>query len=197
MLSTPHSHECPAGEIFALNQCWPGNRDTCELDSLEQICQGVFFGARPYPNDNTGKVYVGCIKGIGTLESCHENEIFDVEHNRCEVPRDFDNPCQNHPGQVIVDPNDCSQFIVCAILIPRHYSCPARMIFDEEQRRCVVGSSDVCAVTDVEDICRGIFFEAFPHPHNDLMFVGCQRNEHTVRHCPEQTRYESMIGECI
>lgn len=194
ILSNPQTHECPEGEVFAENRCVPGNRDTCEADSLEQICAGVFFGARAYPSDP--KLFVACIKGIGTLESCNEDEMFDVEVNRCVAQRTL-NPCENHPGQTIINEDDCSQFIVCALIIPRFYQCPNRMIYSEEQNRCVVGSSDTCQVTEVTDICRGIFFEAFPHPDSDLVFVGCSRGNYTILPCPEPKRFESMTGECV
>lgn len=85
VLSTPQYYECPIGNIFveSQGQCLPGNRQTCQVHILDEICRGVFWSARPYPGDETGKIYVGCMMGEGTLFSCFENEIFNTEINEC------------------------------------------------------------------------------------------------------------------
>lgn len=197
ILSTPQFHECNEGEIFVDNQCSRGDRETCEVDSLETICRGVFFGARPLPNDETGRMFVGCVNGIGTIHSCLENELFDIERNQCVAQGPAEHPCTRNPGQTIVNPTDCSRFIVCAIFIPIHYSCPSRMIYSVEQNRCLVGSTDFCMVTAVENVCHGNFFGALPHPESDRFFIGCSRGVQTVFTCDEPRRFESTLGECI
>ena len=42
--------------------------------TLNEICFGVFFSPRPYPGDD--HLFVGCIRGRGTVFQCEENELF-------------------------------------------------------------------------------------------------------------------------
>jgi hypothetical protein len=44
-------------------------------------CENVFFGAVPYPND-TSK-YIGCIRGLGMILQCDQNQIFTPTINEC------------------------------------------------------------------------------------------------------------------
>lgn len=88
VVSVPNYHECPIGEIFneVQGRCLLGNRDTCEVDILSETCRDIFFGARPYPGeDSTGRLFIGCILGEGQLLSCYENEVFDSMTNECIV----------------------------------------------------------------------------------------------------------------
>lgn len=127
--------------------------------------------------------------------SCADNEIFNANVNQCVV--DQLDICQNSPGQTIINPEDCSSFIVCAIFVPRHYQCPPRMIYDQAQNRCLVGNSGTCEVSAVEDVCHGVFFQALPHPETEQSFVSCIRGDHIINECPESQRFESFVGECV
>lgn len=83
LVSTPAFYECPSGHIFDVNtaECQPGNRNTCELINFQQICNGIFFSARPFPGDDS--LFVGCIKSQPSIMSCLDGEYFDTEFNEC------------------------------------------------------------------------------------------------------------------
>lgn len=80
---------CPEDEFFDEQelQCVKGDRVLCErvttenpitsttvFPTLNEICYGVFFSAKPYPADD--RLFVGCIRGRGTIMQCDENELF-------------------------------------------------------------------------------------------------------------------------
>lgn len=80
---------CPEDEFFdkEVLQCVKGDRVLCQRittpspitttsapPTLNEICNGVFFSPRPYPGDD--HLFVGCIRGRGTVFQCEENELF-------------------------------------------------------------------------------------------------------------------------
>lgn len=103
ILTVPSERSCPPYEVFDASQkrCVAGNPDDCTIfgstvtlpttteettttrppPSLSEICRGVFFGARPYPDSYT--TYVGCIREKGVLFQCFENEEFNPNINEC------------------------------------------------------------------------------------------------------------------
>lgn len=96
LLTVPNLRTCNTGNVFDLSAraCVPGDQETCEIfgsitttstqpppPSLEEICLGLFFEARPYPGSTTQ--FVGCIRGSGVLFTCHQDEIFDNYTNEC------------------------------------------------------------------------------------------------------------------
>ena len=81
--------------------------------NLNEICKGVFFAARPYPDSI--HLYIGCMRGSGIIYQCLDKEEFDEDVNECvricEVPDDV---CAGSPlVRVIENPCTCSGFIVC------------------------------------------------------------------------------------
>lgn len=94
------SVSCNPGEIYYGNTCREGNQDTCQLGppavtvpptegptdpppttiapplstNLKEICEGVFFAARPYMDCG---MFAGCVRGTGTIFQCAEQEVFD------------------------------------------------------------------------------------------------------------------------
>lgn len=99
-LTIPTRRYCGYGKIFDPKQskCVEGDRETCETGghettttteapttlpppTLEEICEGVFFAARPHYSSNVH--FVGCIRGKGLLFECSENEVFSRFENEC------------------------------------------------------------------------------------------------------------------
>lgn len=97
-LTVPARGNCGARSVFdpSVARCVPGNQETCEIygqettttttstpppPSLEEICQGLFFAARPYGNSERN--YVGCIRSQGVLFQCLDDEVFDHDKNEC------------------------------------------------------------------------------------------------------------------
>jgi len=75
--------DCPDDTIFNQfeNACISKNLIFSADINIEEICTGIFFSPRPYPGDNV--LYIGCIRGIPTILSCFENEIFDENLLEC------------------------------------------------------------------------------------------------------------------
>lgn len=86
LVTDPTYFDCPKGHVFSTQtlECLPGNRDTCELHDLEVICRGVFFQARPYPDDHDDRLFIGCIKSQPSIQTCNNDEFFDREINQCD-----------------------------------------------------------------------------------------------------------------
>lgn len=98
ILTVPNLRTCNRDHVFELSArgCVPGNQETCEIfglttttsappppPSLEEICRGIFFSARPYSDSLTQ--FVGCVRESGFLFACHPDEIFDQNTNECVI----------------------------------------------------------------------------------------------------------------
>ena len=55
--------------------------ETPRPPTLDEICEGVFFGARAYEADS--QLFVGCIRGEGLIFTCYPSEYFDSSINEC------------------------------------------------------------------------------------------------------------------
>lgn len=97
---------------FPINTTTTTPRSTTPPPNIEEICRNVFFGARPHPTSTT--LYVGCIRGDGTIFQCFTDEFFDTRINECkEVCRVPANICESFKIELLINPCDCSRFIVC------------------------------------------------------------------------------------
>ena len=85
-LNIPMFHECEEGKIFdsITRECLPGSRTTCQLFDFDAICAGLFFDARPHPDENNNKEFVGCIKSKPNIYVCIDDKFFDKESKECK-----------------------------------------------------------------------------------------------------------------
>lgn len=144
---------CGTHEIFDsdLRSCIPGDPSACfsstsqfpttteniqtttELN-LAEICDEVFFSARPHPVSKT--LFIGCIRGDGIIMTCLYGEIFDsnllkcvLVPDICEVPIDI---CANTRLEIAANPCHCHRFFVCYLgAIKEERDCGIGLIFDE------------------------------------------------------------------
>lgn len=106
--------------------------------NLEEICKNVFFGARPHPYSIY--LFIGCIRGDGTILTCLNGEFFDSNALEClpipcSVP---ENICDGIQLEVIPNPCSCYEYIVCyAGNNIRNAECEVGNIFDPQNREWV------------------------------------------------------------
>ena len=105
ILTIANERSCAEDNVFdnITRVCVPGNPVTCEIfeltkadpitdifeettpglppPNLNEICRGVFFAAKPYPESSIH--FIGCIRGVGLLFKCYEDEFFHPEMNEC------------------------------------------------------------------------------------------------------------------
>lgn len=149
----PRLTSCDDGEIFDGTPCIPGDVRMCSLAStstdstsietttpiinLEEICAGVFFGARPHPHSST--LFIGCVRGSGKIMSCINGEFFDsnllecVPQETCDIPDDI---CKGISLDIIKNPCDCEKYLVCYLdEISVIGDCEDGYIFDVQNRQ--------------------------------------------------------------
>lgn len=150
----PRLSRCEKEEIFDSESltCTSGNISSCPSSTepppieittpsdinLTQICEGVFFAARPHPSSSF--LFVGCIRGEGMIKSCLNGEFFDADllecrltSEICTVPSDV---CQGIELDIIVSPCTCYQYYVCYMdEISVEGTCEEDYIFDVQNKR--------------------------------------------------------------
>lgn len=105
---------------------------TTELN-LDEICEGVFFGARPHPTSTS--LFIACIRGTGTVMACLNGQHFDpnllectLRPEVCEVPEDL---CEGINLGVVINPCYCYRYFVCYVgKISIDAECEMGLIFD-------------------------------------------------------------------
>lgn len=128
-------------------------RPTTETEPiLNEICADVFFGARPYMDNKI--IFVGCVRGLGTLYQCYTEEIFNPNTNECEIPVVTETttttttifpPSTIIPGDIcygegnnkVPHPNTeaCELFIQCVNgQVGNEGQCPWNQIFSSQSR---------------------------------------------------------------
>lgn len=91
--------------------------------NLDEICENVFFAARPHPHSIY--LFVGCIRGDGTISSCLNGEYFNTNVMECVlIPTTTTTPtpcivpddiCVGKQLEIIPNPCFCFRYIVCHI----------------------------------------------------------------------------------
>lgn len=108
-INIPMYQDCQQGNIFdsLTRECLPGSSTTCQFFNFDAVCNGIFFGARPHPDEYNNQEFVGCIKSKPTVHVCNDDEIFDRETNKCidltrtqTPPTEGPNPCLGVQGGI-------------------------------------------------------------------------------------------------
>lgn len=116
--------------------------------NINQICENIFFEARPFPDNR--EYFIGCVRGQGFVLQCYQNEIFDENLLRCVYSGDttvgigttsqpgFDGVCDGLLFNFIQHPSDCGKAIFCYEESPIVRECPQGQIFDPRLERLVL-----------------------------------------------------------
>lgn len=113
----------------------------------------------------------------------------------------------------------CDKYYLCTLLVSNERQCDADMIFNPQSSECVPGNSVTCEIfddltetssepstssfttktfsTDLEEICKGIFFAARPLPDSESIYVGCIRGTGVLYHCLDGEQFDNDLNECI
>lgn len=118
---------------------------------INKICEGVFFEARPFPDND--QFFIGCVRGGGFILQCFENESFDQNSLRCvynkapstipiattNIPEfpGLDGVCNGKFFNFIDHPTDCGKAIFCFEESPIIRECPQGQIFESKTGRLV------------------------------------------------------------
>lgn len=175
---------CDSGKIFHPTEkvCVAGNRETCEFDSdtttttteppttttttttappppsTEEICRGVFFGARAYGDSLS--FYVGCIREFGTVMQCFDHEYFHPVTNACLVR--------------------WTETTTEGIATPDPPTIPTT-----EAPTTTTRIIQTTPPAILEGVCEGKFSEYVNHPQWCALYIYCYDEMEHVRQCPQ------------
>uniref|UniRef100_A0A182PN30 Chitin-binding type-2 domain-containing protein n=1 Tax=Anopheles epiroticus TaxID=199890 RepID=A0A182PN30_9DIPT len=194
-------YTCLAGEVWSQEEgaCLPGNRDTCEVFDIGNVCVGRPDGLVPHPTYCTG--YLQCSNGATIVRECLRGEVFDPSVGRCvvgntdtcEVRADM---CQGIANDLRPHPNECHLFVFCSLGAASVLVCPPNEIFRPDIRFCVPGNRDTCVFSPVETACVGRPPGVVPHPTSCELFLSCLNGVSTVMSCPAGTIFNPQTGGC-
>ncbi|XP_050080110.1 multiple epidermal growth factor-like domains protein 6 [Anopheles maculipalpis] len=192
---------CPVGEIWSQKDgsCLPGNRDTCEVLDIGNVCQGRPDGVLPHPIDCTR--YLQCTNGVTTVLECFRGEVFDQSLGRCTVGntdtcQSAGDLCRGVANDLRPHPNECHLFVFCSLGEASVLVCPPNEIFRPDIRFCVPGDRDTCEYSSVETACIGRPPGVVPHPTSCELYLSCNNGVSTVMTCPAGTIFNPQTGSC-
>lgn len=115
--------------------------------NLNEICRGILFATVPHPTDQN--LFIGCIKGKGTVLGCDEGEVFDQFSVKCvsnflPPPPSYEELCRNVTFGWFPYEDNCELYVVCEFGETRIRQCPDNSIFLPTLPGCVPGSSETC-----------------------------------------------------
>lgn len=115
--------------------------------NLNELCQGILFATVRHPTDQN--LFIGCIKGKGTILGCDENEVFDSLTVQCVANElapgpPYEELCREEVFGWFPYEENCELYVVCEFGETRIRKCPENRIFDHLLPGCVLGSSETC-----------------------------------------------------
>lgn len=206
VLTRPVPVDCEPNEVFDITEkmCVPGDPTTCEIGErtteeqsssttvtfsestttseppvdLGTICRDVFFAAKPYPNSL--EIYVGCIRGIGVLFTCLENEFFHPVINECIIRPE---QTTDSPGTQTTSRTDTT----VEIETTTSYNQPETTVENEITSFFPETTSQIYSTTlsPLDGICNGIYYNFIEHPTKCALYIFCFDEKEFVRQCPE------------
>ncbi|XP_049547077.1 multiple epidermal growth factor-like domains protein 11 [Anopheles darlingi] len=201
VLGTPNSYTCPTGQVWSQQHgaCMTGNRETCEVFDITNICRGQPDGLQPHPESCTQ--FVRCTDGVASAESCPTGEVFTGQQcvvgntNTCEPESDV---CRGVAGNDLrPHPNECHLFVFCSPQTgPTVLICPPNEIFRPDIRFCVPGDRATCEYSGVETACVGRPPGVVPHPTSCQLYLSCNGGVSTVMSCPAGSIFNPQTGSC-
>ncbi|XP_035789364.1 multiple epidermal growth factor-like domains protein 11 [Anopheles albimanus] len=200
-LGTPTSYTCPTGEVWSQQHgaCMAGNRETCEVFDISNICRGQPDGLQPHPESCTQ--FVRCTDGVATGEYCPVGEIFTGQEcvvgntDTCQPESDV---CRGVAANDLrPHPNECHLFVFCSPQSgPTVLICPPNEIFRPDIRFCVPGDRVTCEYSSVETACVGRPPGVVPHPTSCQLYLSCNGGVSTVLSCPDGSIFNPQTGSC-
>ena len=143
--------------------------------NFDEICRGIFFSARPYPNSL--EIYVGCIRGKGVLFNCLENEFFHPVINECLK---WPEATTTTESETTTEPETTTTVPLC-----NSTPDPETTTYTEAESSTSTEATTTTVPTPLEGICEGKRFEYIEHPTNCALYIFCYDEREFVRQCPE------------
>uniref|UniRef100_A0A182QSC0 Chitin-binding type-2 domain-containing protein n=1 Tax=Anopheles farauti TaxID=69004 RepID=A0A182QSC0_9DIPT len=198
---TVNRFACPIGEIWSQEDgsCLPGDRDTCEVLEIGNLCQGRPDGVLPHPIDC--RSFVRCDNGVTSVGECLRGEVFDPVLGRClvgntETCQSTGDLCRGVANDLRPHPNECHLFVYCSLGEASVLVCPPGEIFRPDIRFCVPGDRETCEYSSVETACIGRPPGVVPHPTSCDLYLSCSNGQSTVMSCPGGTIFNPQTGSC-
>ncbi|KAG5677761.1 hypothetical protein PVAND_007492 [Polypedilum vanderplanki] len=149
---------------------------------INEICNGAFFEARPFPGNSN--FFVGCIRGNGIILQCHPNELFDENQLKCVTideinttttiitttttvstePPNYNDLCEGLFFDFIEHPNDCGKAIFCYEEQAIVRECSLGTIFDKIIQECRPGNRVTCEFYDIPPTTTNVPIETSTAP---------------------------------
>ncbi|XP_052873203.1 uncharacterized protein LOC128278513 [Anopheles cruzii] len=186
----PAVNPCPPGEILRPDAqfCVPGRSDTCEADSLEDMCR-----AQPdntlFPHPDTCYLSVRCLGGTSIVERCPAGSIYDAPSRSCvagdqETCEPYENLCAGQPNGAIPHPTECVSFIVCEDGRMILWHCAPGYVFSAAIGTCAIGNTELCTLLE-DGVCSGLPDDTIlAHPNECHLFIRCTGGLPLVDQCP-------------
>ncbi|XP_055531885.1 uncharacterized protein LOC129722461 [Wyeomyia smithii] len=184
-------HSCPWGEILRpdMEFCVPGDRDTCEVTPIEKMCAGR-EGPTIYPHPEDCTVWIKCLDGQLTVQSCQEGNVIQPGTIQCvpgnsETCELYVDRCADIEQGLLPHPSGCHLFLRCTDGQTSVGTCVRGTIFvsNGSGGSCVVGNIETCE--SLIDVCGALPDQVIPHPNYCDLLIECRDGVTTMRPCAE------------
>jgi hypothetical protein len=157
----PELYDCPNGLAFAGRN--RGVADGCDYPWRGNYCEGKQLSNPPistshcdwlygiFGHETSCTRYWTCWNGTATEQLCIGGLLYNEDTHACDWPENVPG-CQKHPlckddpnGNVALG-KSCNRYWQCQGGYPRLQRCPAMLVFDKKQLRCVVPPTEDCDV---------------------------------------------------
>lgn len=148
-------------------------------------CAGLWFGDY-VANPDVCYKYYACILTIANERTCPSGNVFDPVNRRC-VPGNQET-CEIY-GQATTTtyPPSTTEIISTTVEITtEEYTTPELTTEEEVTTPETITTEETTTPQppiDLDAICRGVFFDARPHPYSVELFVGCIRGSGVLFTC--------------
>ncbi|CRL08380.1 CLUMA_CG021328, isoform A [Clunio marinus] len=166
-----------------------------EVLSQGYICSGLWQGEIvANPNDCT-KFY-SCVLFIPVTIDCPQNQVFDRYLLKC-VPGNPET-CEifGSSSTTTAPTLPTTPITPIASTTPNTPTPEITSTVPITPTQGTTTSSPIDPV-DLDEICRGVFFEALPYPNSLEHYVGCIRGSGVVFKCYEDEFFHPVIHECL
>lgn len=143
------------------------------LGQSSNPCSGLWFG-EIVANPNRCDAFYTCILTIPTPVECGNNQVFDPAKKQCV------------PG----NPETC-EIYGTETTTTQQPSTPTPLTTTPTPP-----TTTTRPPLNLDEICRGVFFAARPHPYSEILFVGCIRGGGVLFQCNENEWFNPSINEC-
>ncbi|KAH8372295.1 hypothetical protein KR093_010971, partial [Drosophila rubida] len=178
------AQSCPAGNY------WNAVAAQCEQNNGE-CCPGSCTGNELKVDPQNCAAYYQCVGGQIVNQKCPSKTYFNTSLKACVVDSDAaaDDCCQ--PGDVKVDPDDCTKYFVCCTGKFKPMSCPSGEYWNVE--------AGICEIDNGQCNCNGqqcTEGDIITDASNCANFKICVNGKYESVPCPSGEYWNSVAKQC-